>query len=62
MPQNTFRALPLVSLYELLASSTRDMLEAYDSGHDDLIAFKALRKQVESLLTVIEEKRKAQKN
>lgn len=62
MPHNTFRALPLVSLYELLASSTRDMLEAFDSGQDHMTAFKALRKQVESLLTIIEEKRKAQKN
>ncbi len=57
MPQNTYRSLPLESLYELLSSSVRDMLSALDTKQDNLIAYKALRKQVELLLEVIDEKR-----
>jgi hypothetical protein len=58
MPHNTYRTLPLESLYELLSSSIRDMLTALDTKEDNLIAYKALRKQVEVLLEVIDEKRK----
>jgi hypothetical protein len=58
MPHNTYRALPLESLYELLTISVRDMLAAYESGEDNLIAFRALKKQVEMLLELIDEKRK----
>lgn len=56
MPHKTYRSLPLETLYELLSSSVRDMLYALDSKQDNLIAYKALRKQVELLLEVIEEK------
>jgi len=38
------------------------MLDALDSKQDNLIAYKALRKQVEVLLEVIDGKRKAAKN
>jgi len=58
MPQNTYRQLPLETLYELLASSARDMLAAYETQQDNMIAFKAMKKQVEALLQVIEEKRR----
>jgi len=46
------------SLHELLSSSVRDMLVALDTKQDNLIAYKAIRKQVETLLEVIDEKRK----
>jgi hypothetical protein len=59
MPHTTYRALSLESLYELLASSTRDLLVAYDSKQDNIIAFNAVRKQVEILLEIIDEKKKS---
>ena len=58
MPYNTYESLPLDSLHELLSSSVRDMLVALDTKQDNLIAYKAIRKQVETLLEVIDEKRK----
>jgi len=58
MSPNTFRALPLESLYELLASSVRDMLVALETEQDNLIAFRALKKQVEAILELIDEKKK----
>lgn len=62
MPYNTYRSLSLEWLYELLSSSVRDMLVALDTKQDNLIAYKAIKKQVEILLEVIDEKRKAIKN
>jgi len=59
MSYSTYRALPLEALYDLLLSSVRDMLFALDTQQDNLIAYKALRKQVEVLLEIIREKRKA---
>lgn len=58
MPNNSFRALPLDSLYELLAESVKNMLSAYDSNEDDMIAFKTIKKQVEMILADIDEKNK----
>ena len=58
MPFNTYECLPMDSLHELLSSSVRDMLVALDTKQDNLIAYKAIRKQVETLLEVIDEKRK----
>lgn len=58
MPYNTYESLPMDSLHELLSSSVRDMLVALDTKQDNLIAYKAIRKQVETLLEVIDEKRK----
>jgi len=58
MPYNRYRALPSEGLYELLVSSVRDMLVALDTKEDNLIAYNAIRKQVEILLEIIEEKRK----
>lgn len=58
MPHSTYRALPLEVLYELLASSVRDMLVAFDSKHDNVIAFSAVRQQVEIILQIIAEKKK----
>jgi hypothetical protein len=58
MPYNTYRTLPLEAVYELLSTSVRDMLVAYETKQDNMIAFNALKKQVEILLLVIEEKRK----
>ena len=58
MPYNRYRALPLEGLYELLVSSVRDMLVALDTKEDNLITYNAIRRQVEILLEIIEEKRK----
>ena len=57
MPYSTYRALPLETLYELLEISVRDLLAAFDSKQDNIIAFNAVRKQVEILLEIIEEKK-----
>ena len=62
MPQSTYRALSLDSLYELLTSSVRDMLDALDTNQDGMSAYKALRKQVEVILELIDEKRRELKN
>ena len=62
MPHNTYRSLSLEGLYELLESSVRDMLAAYESKADNMIPFHALKKQVLILLDVIEQKKKEQKN
>lgn len=62
MPQSTYRALSIDSLYELLTSSVRDMLDALDTKQDGMIAYKSLRKQVEVILELIDEKRKELKN
>ena len=58
MPYNTYRALPLEALYELLVTSARDMLVAYETKQDNMIAFNALKKQVEILILAIEEKKR----
>ena len=57
MSYNTYRALPLEALYELLESSVRDMLVAFETKKDNMIAFNAMKKQVEILLDIIEEKK-----
>ena len=49
--------MSIESLYELLSPSVRDMLIALDENRDNLIAYKSLRKQVELLLEVIDEKK-----
>ena len=58
MPKRTYRALPLESLYELLTSSVRDMLAAYDNRQDNMIAFNTMKKQVEVIIELIQEKRR----
>jgi hypothetical protein len=57
MPHSTYRALPLEALYELLNSSVREMLAALDSKQDNMIAYQSLRKQVELILELIDEKK-----
>jgi len=57
MQYSTYRALPLEALYELLESSVRDMLIAFDTNRDKMIAFNAMKKQVEILLDIIKEKK-----
>ena len=57
MPYSTYRALPLDTLYELLEISVRDMLAAFDSKQNNIIAFNAVRKQVEILLEIIDERK-----
>jgi len=57
MPYKTYRSLSLEGLYELLSSSVKDMLTALDTKEDNLIAYKSMRKQVELLLEVIDEKK-----
>lgn len=59
MSYSTYRALPLETLYELLESSVRDMLVAFETKQDNMIAFNAMKKQVAILLEIIEEKKKA---
>lgn len=58
MPHSTYRSLPIEGLYELLESSVRDMLVAYETKADNMIPFNALKKQVEILLEIIGEKKK----
>ena len=58
MTSSTYRALPLETLYELLEPSIRDMLDAFDTKADNMIPFNALKKQVETLLDTIEQKKK----
>jgi len=58
MTYSTYRALPLETLYELLEPSIRDMLVAFDTKTDNMIAFHAMKKQVEILLDIIEQKKK----
>lgn len=62
MPYSTYRALPLEALYELLESSIRDMLVAYETEADNMIPFNAVKKQVEILLDTIEQKKKERMN
>ena len=57
MPYKTYRSLSIEGLYELLLISVKDMLIALDSKEDNLLAYKSLRKQVELLLEVIDEKK-----
>jgi len=57
MSPATYRELPVEGLYKLLESSARDLLIAYDTKTENLIAFNALKKQMELLLDVLEEKR-----
>jgi hypothetical protein len=57
MAHKTYRSLSIEGLYELLSSSVRDMLIALDTKQDNLIAYKSIKKQVELLLEVIDEKK-----
>jgi hypothetical protein len=61
MPHSTYRSLSLDGLYQLLTISVRDMFVALDTQQDSMIAYKSLRKQVELLLEVIEEKKQEAK-
>ena len=58
MPYSTYLALPLEALYDLLESSIRDMLVALETKQDNMIPFNAMKKQVETLLDLIEQKKK----
>jgi len=58
MSYNTYRALPLEGLYDLLCASVKDMLSALESDDGNLIEFKVKKKQVEILVEVIEERKK----
>lgn len=60
MLYNTYRALPLQALYEILISSVRDLLAADETRQDNTQAFIAMKKQVVILLEIIEEKRREQ--
>jgi hypothetical protein len=57
MPHKTYRSLSIEGLYTLLSSSVRDMLIALDTKQDNLIAYKSMKRQVELLLEVIDEKK-----
>lgn len=61
MPHKTYRSLSMEGLYELLTSSIKDMLLALDTKEDNLLAYKSVRKQVELLLEVIDEKKNENK-
>ena len=58
MSYSTYRALPIETLYELLESSIKEMLVALDTKQDNMIQYKAIRKQVETLLDIISQKKK----
>jgi hypothetical protein len=57
MAYKTYRSLSIEGLYELLTISVKDMLDALDTKQDNLSAYKSLRRQVELLLEVIDEKK-----
>ena len=57
MPYHTYRVLPPESLYELLTSSVRDLLAAYDNRQDSMIVFNTMKKHVEVIIELIQEKR-----
>ena len=62
MPARTYRNLPLDTLYELLVIAVRDMLAAQDSKQTDAeYAATTLKKQIEILMELIEEKKKFQR-
>ena len=61
MPHKTYQSLSLETLYEILALSVRDMLEAADKKNGQS-AYLALKEQVEVLLDLIDKKRVAAKN
>ena len=58
MPYSTYRALPLEALYDLLDSYIMDMLFALETKKDNINPFNAMKKQVETLLDLIEQKKK----
>lgn len=60
MPLDTYRSLPLRTLYDLLATAARDLSAAVEVKNDREIALKAMKKQVDILLQIIEEKKKEQ--
>lgn len=57
MPYSTYRHLPLETLYELLAIASRDMVVAVESKDNREVGIKAMKKQIEILLRVIDEKK-----
>jgi len=58
MPLNTYRALPIETLHELLEVAARDIAAAVDAKEDREVGLKAMKKQIEILLQVIDEKKK----
>jgi hypothetical protein len=58
MPFKTYQSLPVEILYKLLTSAVRDLFAASDVTPNDPARFNAMRKQVEMLLDLIEEKEK----
>ena len=57
-PDRVLRTAAIIEgLYELPAISVKEMLTAPDTRQDNLKAYKALRKQVELLLEIIDEKK-----
>ena len=56
VPDNTYRLLPIEALYKLLTKAVKDLLAASDLKSNDPAPFNALKKQVEILLDIIEEK------
>jgi hypothetical protein len=60
MPAQTYRNLPLDTLYDFLVIAVRDMLAAQESKQSDAEhAATTLKKQVVLLMELIHEKRKA---
>jgi len=62
MPYATYRSLPIDALYDLLTISVVDVLAAVESKPYNESAIKALRAQIQVLLTLIEEKKQELKN
>ena len=52
----TYRTLPIETLYELLAEGVKKLLSADDANEQ--AAYKAHKKYIEVLITLIEEKKK----
>jgi len=56
MRRNIYRKLPLESLYELLYSSVRSLLNALDPKEGSPESYKGVKKQDDLIMEAIEEK------
>lgn len=62
MPYTTYRSLPIDALYDLLTVSVVDLLSVLEEKPNNESAIKALRSQIQVLLTLIREKKETLRN
>jgi len=58
MPYTTYRSLPIDALYDLLTISVVDLLLALEEEPNNQGAIKALKGQIQALITLIGKKNK----